>query len=134
MYTSGVIKAAIGGSISVVALSLLIGGCRHEPLPVGKFRGEHAIVGRPGADPVIVNQLRRVDLTIADDGKAVLEDGGLPREGQMSRDGEKLKFEVLTVYGRNVELQPPDQPRSFYFQLKKDGTILYGDAILRPQP
>jgi len=131
-------RAAITLSISVGLLAILgfagLGGCSGDPLPTGVYKGKHQLDIRPGADPVVANQLARVVLTIHEDGKAALEDGGLPFEGQVSRRGADLNFEVLAVAGKNIERQPVEVPRHLKFSVRKDGGIDFGDVQLVRQP
>lgn len=82
----------------------------------------------------MAKQLARVVLTIKEDGKATLEDGGLPLEGQIARQGESLDFEILTVSGINIEKQPDTVPRHIKFGVRKDGGIDFGEILLIRQP
>lgn len=128
-------RAAITLSISVGLLGLVVlVACNGAPLPVGKFKGEHHLDTQPGGDPVVVAQLKRVILEIDEDGKAKLEDGGFPYDGQMSRSGDTLNFEVLAASGVNIGKQPDNVPRNLEFKVQKDGNILYKDAVLVRQP
>ena len=109
-------------------------GCSGDPLPTGKFKGQRQLDVRPDADPVVAKQLARIVFTIQEDGKATLEDGGLPFEGQVSRHGEKLDFEILTVSGINIDRQPDTVPRHLQFAVRKDGGIDFVGVRLIRQP
>lgn len=122
-------RAAILASISAV---LLLAGCG-KPLPTGTFRGERDLEARPGADPVVVAQARRVVLKIEATGKADLEDGGFPWEGRVSRSGDTLVFEVDAVNGINIAKQPPDIPREFKFEVLGANALSFdGVRLERP--
>ncbi|RYG23720.1 hypothetical protein EON82_13145 [bacterium] len=121
-------RAAIGVSISAALLCLF--ACGGGPLPTGTFRGEHSLEVKPGTDPVIANQLRRVVVTIAEDGKATIENGGLPMEGLASRRGDTLAIEVLAVSGINIEKQPPEVPRRLELKIEFEDKLRFGDAVL----
>ncbi len=83
----------------------------------------------PGADPLVAEQLRRVRLTIDESGNGNLEDGGIPTEGLVSWEGDRLKFEVVAKLGVNIAKQPPTEPRWLYF--KPEGNIMiYDDTKL----
>ena len=103
------------------------------PLPVGAYRGERPATGIRGPDPVVDAQLRRVDLTIEEGGRATLEDAGIPWEGIVTRRGDRLDFEVLTVAGVNIARQAKDLPRRLEFSVGADGTIVYGGLKLAPR-
>ena len=117
----------MGASISVGLLALI--GCG-APLPTGTFRGEHRLAIQPGTDPVVVAQLRRVTLRIDTDGRASLEDAGVPWEGRVTRSGEELTFEVLTIAGVNIDKQPAELARTLKFRLLPNGSLAFADAIL----
>ena len=117
-------RVAIVGSISAALLlaALLLASCG-APVPTGTFRGSRDEAGRPGADPVVVAQLNRVILRIDAEGRADLEDGGIPWEGQVSRAGDRLVLSVEAVSGINVERQPREVPRTIEFR------VISGDAL-----
>lgn len=119
--------------MSISAALLTLFGCSSAPLPVGTFRGEHNIAVNPGTDPVVARQLRRVVLTLTEDGKVNLEDGGLPIEGLASRQGDKVGIEVLAVSGVNVARQQ-QVPRSLSLTIVNDDTLRLGDATLARVP
>lgn len=109
---------------------VLFVGCAGKPLPVGTFRGEHALEGRLGADPVVVDQARRVVLRVAEDGRTSLEDGGVPWEGRASRSGDTLEFEVYTLAGINIENQDRALPRRLELAILPNGHLRFGKVEL----
>ncbi len=117
----------MGASISVGLLALL--GCGAPP-PTGTFRGGHRLAVQPGTDPVVAAQLQRVTLRIEPDGRAKLEDAGVPWEGRVTRSGDGLTFEVLTIAGINIEKQPAELARTLKFRLFPNGDLGFADAIL----
>jgi hypothetical protein len=121
-------RAAIPASISVGLAALL--GCGGAAIPTGTFRGERPIRVNAGTDPAVAAQLRRVELRIDEAGKATLEDSGIPWEGLVTRNGDRLAFEVLAVSGVGISKQPSDLARSLEFDLLPDGAIEYGGVRL----
>lgn len=99
-------------------------------MPEGHYRGKKAVAAKPGADPVVVEQLSRVELTIKPNGDAVFIDGGLPYEGQITRRGDGLHFETLAVMGINISKQPAEVPRSLEFKMNKNGSIAIDGTAL----
>jgi hypothetical protein len=82
---------------------------------------------------VVAAQLRRVLLTIAEDGKTTLENGGVPVEGQASRQGDKIDIEVLAVSGTNVERQQL-VPHHLSLTIESEDKLRFGDATLTRVP
>ena len=79
----------------------------------------------------IANSLRRVSLTIDEGGAAALVDGGVPYEGQVHRDGDRLVLEVTAALGKNIEKHPAEAPRRFAFDVRGKALVLDG-ARLEP--
>lgn len=78
----------------------------------------------------MADQLRRVTLRIDEGGKGLLEDGGIPYEGQFRRGGDRLDLEVFAVNGINVAKQPPGVPRALRFDVLPNGAIQYDGTRL----
>ena len=114
-------------------MALLV-GCGSGPLPTGTFRGERSAPVRPGTDPVVAAQLRRVVLTIDPDGTATLEDGGMPYDLKATRSGDRLSLEVRAIANKNASRQFPGVPLTATFDILADGTLRSGDLVLRPSP
>lgn len=105
-------------------------GCSGRPLPLGTFIGHRNDPGQPGADPVVVAQLNRVILKIDADGKANLEDGGLPWEGHVTRSGDRIDFEVDAINGRGIASQPGELARRIEFRVLSPDRLSFGGVSL----
>ena len=118
-------------SISVALLLGLglIASCG-KPLPSGTFRGARKETGRPGADPIVLAQLNRVILKIGANGRADLEDGGIPWEGQVTRSGDQIDFTVAALNGINIERQASDLPRRLTFRVISEDVLDFGGVRL----
>lgn len=101
---------------------------------MGHFRGVRSLPIRPGADPIVAGQLERVDVKIDEDGKTVVEDGGIPYEGHAHRDGDRMIVEIDNVSGISIDRQDNAIPRTLEFRLESDGTLRYGPVRLSRMP
>ena len=108
-------------------MALLV-GCSGAALPTGTFRGERSLPIRPGTDPVIAAQMRRVVLTVNADGTATLEDGGLPYDLFVARHGDRLDLEVRAIANRGASRTPARTS----FEILSDGSLRKEDLVLRP--
>lgn len=77
----------------------------------------------PGTDPVVADGLRRVQLTIDEDGRGVFQESGVPFDVRVTRNGDDLNLEVLAVANVGASKQPPDLTRPHTFRLLPDGSL-----------
>jgi hypothetical protein len=91
---------AIRRSISVAAVALGLLGCGQRFDYTGTWRGERTLELTPETDRAMANTLRRVELTIKPDGRFVLVQGGLPKEGRVHYGGDRASLEVETILGQ----------------------------------
>ena len=88
----------------------------------------------PGTDPAVADQLRRVQLTIDEDGRGVLQESGISFDVKVIRDGDELHLEVLAVANIGTKGQPSDMTRPFTFHVLPDGSLEGEGARLRRFP
>lgn len=103
-------------------------GCG-KPFPyVGVWRGYREIGGAPGADPDILRQIGKVEVSINGADRFAMSVAGLPVEGPVSYDGGKAVLTPQLILKRPIEQQPEELRKAIptaKLAPNKDGTVTF---------
>ena len=121
-------------AFGAVAASLSL-GCRTGPSFEGKWSGERAIQGQPGADPAVLKTLSKLEIEFRSDGRFQMTDAGMGKSGSYRYGdlaGKPAAFlRVDSILGRPLSEQPESVQRSHEKEaeavLQPDGTLAYHD-------
>jgi hypothetical protein len=92
--------AGIGRIIAVALPVLAALGCGPRTDFNGTWKGRRDLKGSPGADPVIVGNLNRVELTLKPNGRFDLFDFGFPRSGTWTSSGDAANLTIDQNFDR----------------------------------
>jgi hypothetical protein len=122
---------AIGRIMAFAGLAWLV-GCGPSLHIEGTWKGNRVIEGQPGADPLILRDLGRIELMVDSKGRFTLMERGMPKTGNIipSSDGATLRVEQ--VAGQPIERTGPESSKT----LKRgpNGTLIYSDPAIEEKP
>jgi len=100
-----------------------------KPFPYyGTWRGYRTIKGEPDADPDILRQIGKVEITVKGTERFDIAINGLAASGAVTHDGQNLVLTPQEVMGRPIEQQSENIKRvvpTTTLTPNKDGTVTF---------
>lgn len=127
--------AVIHKSISFgLALGLVVCagiGCGADPALAGKWEGTRDWKRLGLADDRIAIEVSRLQITLEEGGKFLMNDGGIAYEGKWSRTGNDIPLEVNVVMNRKLDRQSTavkNLAESMRIKVGNNGELTFFDA------
>lgn len=122
-------KAAICLSISFALALGCASGCGSGVKVTGKWEGARDWKAIGTQSEEVSRALAGVFLELKPNQSFLLQDGGIPFEGNYVVSGNEIQFEVLQIMNRPISVQPESTKQSAAFTATvKDGKILFRSA------
>ncbi|WP_038473354.1 hypothetical protein [Fimbriimonas ginsengisoli] len=121
---------AIARSISFAAVVFVLLGCGDRFQFAGKWTGQREVQAQQGANPDVVNTLKRVTVKIDNEGRFEMFDQGISFAGPVQHDGSDLVLKPDTMLDRPLDRQPQDVRdaiKSARLKGNKDGTVTFSE-------
>jgi hypothetical protein len=125
MRISALLRAYVAVS-SLIFVCCVSSGCyRSDADIIGTWQGERDWKQLSTSSEEAAKALAAVNLEIKATGRFLLQDGGIPFEGNWVRETNSIRLDVDTFMNRNIEAQPDMVKESAIFSVRFENGSLY---------